>query len=155
MNVWKNFLKPLLSGLIIFRTKIKENPLKLNYPASTLGGSFKRGEKLTMANNYEFRKRIRVGSLDSNQQYKDISVVYTNSWDTKGVRIPEAVTSANDIMEELGQLVDYRERNRGINKGKLMIINLKFELASVFNGPQFGGNYTMVYAYGDLVKLTD
>lgn len=62
----------------------------MNYPASTLGGSFKRGVKLTMANNYEFRKRIRVGSLDSNQQYKNISVVYTNSWDTEGVRIPKA-----------------------------------------------------------------
>ncbi|MBC9826410.1 hypothetical protein [Carnobacterium inhibens] len=104
---------------------------------------------------YEFtlNPRIKVGELSSNQKYEFISVIYTNSWQLKIVAIGQPAFATVEVMEELNNIIDFYSQK--LNTDNLMVINLRFDTSTHLKSGNGASNFSMVFAYGDLVRLIE
>lgn len=97
--------------------------------------------------------RIRVGGLQSDQKYEFISVIYTNRWQMKIVAIGQPAFVNVEVMEELNSMIDLYSQE--LNMKNLMVINLRIDTSTHLKSGNGASNFSMVFAYGDLVRLID
>lgn len=97
--------------------------------------------------------RIRVGGLQSDQKYEFISVIYTNRWQMKIVAIGQPAFVNVEVMEELNSMIDLYSQE--LNMKNLMVINLRIDTSTHLKSGNGASNFSMVFAYGDLVRLIE
>lgn len=97
--------------------------------------------------------RIRVGGLQSDQKYEFISVIYTNRWQMKIVAIGQPAFVNVEVMEELNSMIDLYSQE--LNMENLMVINLRIDTSSHLKSGNGASNFSMVFAYGDLIRLIE
>lgn len=104
---------------------------------------------------YEFtlNPRIKVGELPSDKKYEFISVVYTNSWQLKIVAIGQPAFVTVEVMKELNNIIDFYSQK--LNMENLMVINLRIDTSTHLKSGNGANNFSMVFAYGDLIRLID
>lgn len=97
--------------------------------------------------------RISVGGLQSDQKYEFISVIYTNRWQMNIVAIGQPAFVNIEVMEDLNSMIDIYSQE--LNMENLMVINLRIDTSTHLKSGNGASNFSMVFAYGDLVRLID